>query len=299
MPRSKRKAETLCTRRFQPLRIKQSKLGGGIRSDQVTAWLNYQAYTLFRRHTHVHMTKSFDAHHPTIAKTNFAADVMLYEKDSPDQSFDDIYTSTDEQRQYEIFCPSLSTDKYHVSVSKKAFALIKRVSKNTQRMSRETVIFLKMYEDDHYSALLYYPYSKRVEMFDASGSGFTMAHLKDVLYNTLHLLFGVRYNQKRYAKKLTVVTTVGYQQSVFDEYCQTWVYFYLYKRLFCEYSVDDWKSYIKGYSRKKRRVNTDIDEKHAVGFDGLEASNPYRKRLKLITHFRDWFMHTSMASVKK
>jgi len=285
-------------RRFQPTRIKKSKIGGGERSDEVTAWLNYQAYTLFARHKHVHMTKNFHIDNPTVATTNFAADILFYEKDYPEQSFDDIHTSTAEQMKYEIFCPCLSTDKYHVSISRKAIAMIKRVSKETKNVSQNTVIFLKVYEDAHYFALLYYPYNKKVEMFDASGSGFEVVHMKNVLYDLLHMLFGIRYDHKKHAKKLMIVSKVGYQQSIFDEYCQTWVYFYLYKRFFCNYSVDNWKSFMKGFSATKKKSKV-ITEKHTVGFDGLEACNPYRKTLELITCFRDWFMHTSMISVKK
>lgn len=286
-------------RRFQPMRIKKSKIGGGERSDQVTAWLNYQAYTLFTRHKHVHMTKNFDKHDPAVATTNFAADVMFYEKDHPNQTFDEICTSTEKQRRYEMFCTTLSTDKYHVSVSRKALDMIRRISKEKGARSPNTVIFLKVYEDDHYFALFYYPFSKKVEMFDASGSGFEVPHMKNVLYNLLNLLFGIRYNQKRYAKKLTVVSKIGYQQSIFDEYCQTWIYFYLYKRFFCGDSLDDWNAYIARFSPKKRHMKKCIEEKHTIGFDGFEASNPYRKMLDLITRFRDWFMHTSMSTVKK
>lgn len=278
-------------RRFQPVRIKQSQIGCGERSDQVTAWLNYQAYTLFARHDHVHMTKNYNPHRPSIAKTNFAADILFYEKDHPYQSYDELYTGTDAQKRYETFYPRLSTNKYHVSVSKKAIAMVKRVSK--QNSSPKTVIFLKMYEDDHYSALFYYPYNKHVEIFDASGSGFELNHMRPVLHNLLFLLFGVRYNLRSNAQKLQVVSKCGYQQSVFDEYCQTWVYFYLYKRFFCNYSIHDWKKFIRRYSHDNEKCG-ELVEKHSIGFHGLELSNPYRKRLELITKFRDWFMHTSM-----
>lgn len=299
MPYSKKKQKQSFVRRFQPMRIKSSQVGCGERSDQITAWLNYQAYTLFSRHKHVHMTKNYDVHNPTVATTNFAADILIYEKQCPDQTFAETYTSTEKQSRYEIFCKNLSTDKYHVSVSQKAIAMIKRVSENTQQLSRKTVIFLKIYEDDHYSALLYYPYNKHVEIFDASGSGFEIVTMRSLLYNLLQLLFGIRYDVKKHSKKLKVISKRGYQQSVFDEYCQTWVYFYLYKRFFCNYSVDDWTSFMQHYAHTPKKAIKGAPEKYTVGFNGLEMSNPYRKRLELITEFRDWFMHTSMRSVKK
>ena len=46
--------------RFQPLRIKQSQVGGAFRNEQTTAWLNRQAHILFKKDPHVHMTQNYN-----------------------------------------------------------------------------------------------------------------------------------------------------------------------------------------------------------------------------------------------
>jgi hypothetical protein len=281
--------------RFQPLRIKQSKIGDGIRGDQETAWLNFRAFQLFRNHPHVYMTQNYDILNPTVATTNLAADIHYYEKKYPEQKFLKVCTSSDEQLQHEMFCSKLTNSKYHVSISRKAVRLVRNIQRRTRDRSPQTVIFLRIYEDGHYFAAFYYPFDhNRLELFDAGGSSFDIPKMRKIQYDTFHYLFGIRYNHKRHSNKLKIISKFGYQQSTFDEHCQTWIYLYLYKRFYCGLSIGQWKYFMRNYTATPQQMKKAVKIKSSIGYDGMEMSNPYRKLLKLITQFRDWFLHSQV-----
>ena len=115
--------------------------------------------------------------------------------------------------------------------------------------------------------------------------------MKQIQYDVFHYLFGIWYNTPKHSSKLTVVSKLGYQQSRFDEYCQTWVYLYLYKRCFCKLSFSEWHEFMSHYE-----INNieNVHEKCNIGYDGTEITNPCAKKLQLIASFRDWFLHIDL-----
>lgn len=281
--------------RFQPLRIKQSKVGEAYRNEQATAWLNYQSYRLFKDVKNVHMTRNYDEHNPKVAITEFAADILFRKRAHPKETFEEVCTGTQKQEKHEVLLTSLTNPKYFVSVSKSALALIKKVTR-VRKKSKNTIIFLKISEDGHYFSALYFPFQqKRLELFDAGGSSLDIEEMKQIQYDVFHYLFGIHYNHPRHVNKLIIVSKLGYQQSHFDEYCQTWPYLYLYKRVFCQYSLSEWHTFMLQYIIQN---NENVKEKANVGFDGTETTNPNRKKLLLMTAFRDWFLHTDLSQNK-
>ena len=206
--------------------MKQSQVGFGERSDSVTAWMNYIAFLLSVQYPNVYMTKNYEDRKPYISKTNSCADILFLKKGYKTETFEDASTSTIFLEENETFYPHLSNDHFHVCASKTLISLLKEISELPNK-PKETVVFVKIAEDGHYFCLLYFPFdNKRIELFDAGGSSLDISLMKSIQYGIFKELFGVNYRTRRNKKKIEVISKYGYQNSVFDEHCQTWVYLY-------------------------------------------------------------------------
>lgn len=285
--------------RIQPIRIRQSQIGSGLRSEEITAWLNYNSVCMFDKQDNVYITSNYDSVKPYVSTTNSSADIFFHKKDEEFDSFEECYSGNDEQRKNEIWCKSLTTDKYYASVSKSCVAILKQVNKLPKgKRTKDTVVFLKIAEDGHYFCLLYYPFDKkRIELFDGGGSSLDIFDMRAIQYRIFKYLFRQDYEENSHL--LTIVTKLGYQHSMFDEYCQTWVYLYLYKRVLLGYSVEDWNQFMANFvSCEDLNVNeTDVKlkksrEKTHLGYTGVELTNKNRHALSLITKFREWYLES-------
>ena len=297
------KANTdITTFRIQPSRMKQSQVGFGERSDSVTAWMNYIAYLLSSKCSHVYMTQNYDPRKPYVSKTNSCADILFLKKENKNESFEDASTSTRIQQENETFYPHLSNEHFHVCTSKALIALLNHVSELPVK-SKETVVFVKIAEDGHYFCLLYFPFdNKRIELFDAGGSSLDIKLMKSIQYGIFKELFGIDYRTRRNKKKIEVISKYGYQNSVFDEHCQSCVYLYFYMRCCKNFTVKQWHLFMDSLKTPEEQTKNNKEnsinpkEKTSLGFTGNELSNPNRYRFEMITIFHNWF--TSIPIIK-
>lgn len=279
--------------RVQPLRIRQSQVGMAERSEEITAWLNFNATILFQEQDGVFMTRNFCSERPNKSLTNATSDIFFYKKKCPSEPFEHVCSNTDEQSKNEKLEKCCGNQFYHVSISKSLKQLIRRVKRlPCQKRKKNIVIFIKIGETGHHFAGLYYPFDEqRLELFDAGGSSLDIDEMRRVQYKTFQKLFGVDYIKEH--EKLIIVSKYGFQNSVFDEYCQTWIYFYLYMRRIHCLSVQEFNCFMKNIvdvcGTEEESLN--MDEKKSLGYTGLELTNQNRKCLFLITNFRKWFLN--------
>ena len=113
--------------------------------------------------------------------------------------------------------------------------------------------------------------------------------MKEIQYSVFNYLFGIDYRLRRNKKKIIVVSHNGYQQSDFDEYCQTWIYLFLYLRRYKHLSISEWKSFMNQFECTFP-TNTTTKENTSLGFTGRELSNPHCHKMELISLFQTWFL---------
>ena len=278
--------------RIQPLRLKQSQIGGAYRSEQITAWLNYNAQLLFNKNKLVYMTSNFNKLKPYLSETNASSDIFFHEKTYEKEPFEDVCSSSEYQMRNEVLIHTLTNKFYYVTISKSLISLIKYFKYLPfKERYKDICLFIKLGENGHNFAALYFPFKgKTIELFDAGGSSLDIVSMKEVQYNVFKYLFGENY--ERNPSKLIIISKQGYQDSLFDEYCQTWIYLYLYMRCYNKYTILDWNQFMSKYSI----VNHNFKENTNLGFTGTEMHNKNRLKLELITRFRKWFLNIYINS---